>query len=183
MEADEQQNQCVTFFVAGEEYALGIREVKEIVEFKALTKVPSAPTAVRGVVNLRGRVVPVVDLAVQFGLSETKITRRACVVMVEASRDGALSIMGILADAVSQVMEVPVASVQAPPKFGTEENAAYLKGVASIGEKFLLILDLPRVLAALDSEALGMADAAEPAAAEGGVDPQLGSGFEQAAGG
>jgi purine-binding chemotaxis protein CheW len=102
--------------------------------------------------------------------------------MVEANRDGATSIMGILSDAVSQVMEVPLASVQAPPKFGTEDKGAFLKGVASIGEKFLLILDLPRVLAALDSEALGTAEPTDVTPAEG-VDPHLGRSLEQSASG
>ncbi len=158
-----QQNQYLSFFVAGEEYALGILEVKEIVEFTTLTKIPSTPQAIRGVVNLRGRVVPVVDLAVRFGLAETQITKRACVVMVEAKWDGDLAIVGILADSVSQVMELPAASVQAPPSFGTKAKAEFLKGMANSGEKFVLILDLERVLhtLTLDAAMVGAAASGE----------------------
>lgn len=160
---NSQQNQYLSFFVAGEEYALGILEVKEIVEFTTLTKIPSTPHAIRGVVNLRGRVVPVVDMAVRFGLPETQITKRACVVMVEARWDGDLAIVGILADSVSQVMELPVASVQPPPSFGTKARAEFLKGMANAGEKFVLILDLERVLQTLtlDAAAVGAAAAGD----------------------
>jgi purine-binding chemotaxis protein CheW len=150
-----QQNQYLSFFVAGEEYALGILEVKEIVEFTTLTKIPSTPTAIRGVVNLRGRVVPVVDLAVRFGLAQTAVTKRTCVVMVEASWDGDAAIVGILADSVSQVMELPAESVQAPPSFGTKAKAEFLKGMANAGEKFVLILDLERVLHTLAVDVAG----------------------------
>ncbi len=163
-----QQNQFLSFYVAGEEYALGILEVKEIVEFTTLTKIPSTPTAIRGVVNLRGRVVPVVDLAVRFGLVQTEITKRTCVVMVEANWDGEDTVVGLLADAVSQVMELQPGAVQPPPSFGTKARAEYLKGMANVGEKFVLSLDLERVLhtLALDAATVGEVEApeADPAA-------------------
>ncbi|MBN1962415.1 MAG: purine-binding chemotaxis protein CheW [Deltaproteobacteria bacterium] len=156
--SDNQQNQFLSFFVAGEEYALGILEVKEIVELSKLTKIPSVPSAIRGVVNLRGRVVPVLDLALLFGLTETNITKRTCVVMIEAEWEGEQTVVGLLADAVSQVIELPKDSVQAAPAFGTKAKVDFLKGMANIGDKFVLILDLNSVLHYLAIDTISITD-------------------------
>lgn len=171
-----QQNQYLSFFVAGEEYALGILDVREIVEFTTLTKIPSAPPAIRGVVNLRGRVVPVVDLARRFGLAETVITKRTCIVMIETEWEGEHTVVGILADSVSQVMELPTDSVQAPPTFGTRARAEYLRGMANVGEKFVLILDIRQVLATLaDDAAAAVEEATTPEGAAVGEDVAAGT--------
>jgi purine-binding chemotaxis protein CheW len=163
MAGANQQDQYLSFFVAGEEYALGILEVKEIVELTTLTKIPSVPTAIRGVVNLRGRVVPVLDLALRFGLPETAITKRTCVVMIEAMWEGEQTVVGILADAVSQVVELPQGSVQGAPTFGTRARVDFLKGMANVGDKFVLILDLEHVLHTLALDAAGIVEEPEQA--------------------
>src|ERR687889_643780 len=98
--------QYLSFFVAGEEYAVGILQVKEIIEYDVVTRVPSMPACVRGVLNLRGRVVPVVDLARSFGLGESALTRRSCIVVVEVALDGEPTVVGVLVDAVSQVLDL-----------------------------------------------------------------------------
>ena len=170
-EADKQY-QYLSFFVAHEEYALSILEVKEIVELTTLTKIPKAPAAIRGVVNLRGRVVPVLDLAARFGLAETEITKRTCVVMVEAVWEGEQTVVGILADAVSQVVELREGAVQPAPSFGTRARVDYLKGMANVGDKFVLILDLGHVLHALALDAAGIAEQAlEQSGNDGDAEP------------
>ncbi len=138
--------QYLSFFVADEEYAIGILKVKEILEFSATTKVPGAPRSIRGVANVRGRVVPVVDLAVRFSLPETVVTKRSCIVIVEVDVDGERSVMGVMADSVSQVIALGPDDIQPPPSFGTRVHIDYLLGMGRSGQKFLMILDIDRIL-------------------------------------
>ena len=152
-----EQSQYLTFYLAGEEYAIGILQVKEILEYDTLTKVPQTPASVRGVINLRGSVVPVVDLAAKFGLPPSPVTKRTCIVIVEVDLDGQRTVMGVLADAVSQVMDLGPTDVEPPPAFGTAVRVDYLQGMGKVGKKFVLILDMDRVLSApelLATEAL-----------------------------
>src|SRR5687767_10373542 len=100
------QTQFLTFFIEEEEYAISILKVKEILEFDTLTRVPQAPSFIRGVINLRGKVVPVIDLAVKFGLVDRDITRWTCIVIVEVEFEGEPIVMGLMADAVRQVIEL-----------------------------------------------------------------------------
>jgi purine-binding chemotaxis protein CheW len=145
-----EQTQYLTFSLVGEEYAIGILRVREILEYDTLTTVPQTPPCIRGVINLRGSVVPVVDLAVKFGLPATPITKRTCIVIVEADLDGTPTVMGVMADAVSQVMDLAPQDIQAPPAFGTRVRVDYLRGMGKIGKKFVLLLDIDRVLGAAD---------------------------------
>lgn len=142
------QMQYLTFHLAGEEYAIDILQVKEIIEYDALTKVPMTPPWVRGVINLRGSVVAVIDLAVKFGHPESPVGKRTCIVIVEVDLGGERSVMGIMADAVSQVMALSPEQVTPPPAFGTKIRTDYLKGMGKAGKKFVLILDADRVLSA-----------------------------------
>ncbi len=144
-EAVEQQ-QYLTFFLAGEEYALGILRVKEIIEYDRATTVPRAPKWIRGVINLRGTVVPVVDLAVKFGLAESAVTKTTCIIIVEALRDTRTTIIGVIADAVSQVMDVLAEDIRPVPEFGAGIQAGYLLGVTQLGKRFALLLDMDSVL-------------------------------------
>lgn len=140
--------QYLTFHLAGEEYAIGILQVKEIIEYDALTKVPMTPPWIRGVLNLRGSVVPVIDLAVKFGQPESPVGKRTCIVIVGVDLGGERTVMGVVADAVSQVMELPPEEITAPPSFGTKIRTDFLKGMGKAGKKFVLILDTDRVLSA-----------------------------------
>jgi len=146
------ETQYLTFHLAGEEYAVGILAVKEIIPCGALTKVPQTPPSIRGVINLRGSVVPVVDLAVKFGLGASAETNRTCIVIVEVNLDGEPTIMGILADAVSQVIDFAADDIVPPPVFGTRVNTSFLTGMGTLGNKFVLLLNLDRALAAADVE-------------------------------
>jgi purine-binding chemotaxis protein CheW len=147
-EESVQTGQYLTFFLAGEEYAVGILQVREILEVDAITRVPSSPPWIRGVINLRGSVVPVVDLALKLGLPETEITRRTCIVILEASVSGQRMILGALTDAVSQVIDLRPSEIEPPPDFGTPVHPSCLAGMAQAGRKFILLLDVDHVLSA-----------------------------------
>jgi purine-binding chemotaxis protein CheW len=154
MEIKEQeeavQQQYLTFFLADEEYAVGIHRVKEIIEYTAITKVPKVPLWIRGVINLRGNVVPVVDLAVRFGLEERPVTKTTCIVIVEMDQDSERTVMGVIADAVNQVIDLAPKDIEEPPAFGTRVRLEYLFGMGKLGKKFALILNLDTVLSAAE---------------------------------
>jgi len=140
------QTQYLGFTIADEEYAIGILRVKEILEYDTITRVPGTPPSIRGVINLRGSVVPVVDLALKFGLPASPITKRTCIVVVEVELDGDRTVMGVMADAVSQVMDLADGDVQPPPAFGTRVRMDHLLGMGRAGRKFILLLDIDRIL-------------------------------------
>jgi purine-binding chemotaxis protein CheW len=144
---DAALSQYLSFFIGGEEYAVGILRVKEIIEYDVVTRVPAMPPCVRGVINLRGRVVPVVDLALTFGLPESPVTRRTCIVVVERAVDGDAVVMGIIADAVSQVLDLRAEDIEPPPAFGTRARTELLDGMGKSGRKFVMLLNLDRALA------------------------------------
>jgi len=143
------RTQFLSFVLAGEEYAVDILRVKEIIEYNSLTRVPGMPVTVRGVINLRGRVVPVVDLALRFGLPESVITARSSIVMVElAGVDGDI-VIGIITDSVSEVLDLDPEQIQPTPSFGTSVGAEFLNGMAERGgEKFVMLLNIDRALGA-----------------------------------
>jgi len=151
--------QYLSFFIAGEEYAVGILRVKEIIEFGSPTKVPSTPTWIRGVINLRGEVVPVVDLAAKFGLAATPVTKWTCVVIVETELEGQIHTMGVMVDTVSQVIDLAASDIERTPTFGTRVRVDFLLGMGKTGGKFVLLLDIDKVLSA--SEVLQAAALAE----------------------
>ncbi len=134
------------FYMAGEEYAIPIPRVKEVVECGHITRLPTMPPCMRGLMNLRGIVVPVVDLAVKFSLAETALTRWACIVLVEVDLEGEPTMMGIIVDAVSQVIEIADREIEPPPAFGTRIRVDYLLGMGKLDNRFVLILDVDRVL-------------------------------------
>jgi purine-binding chemotaxis protein CheW len=146
----------LTFFIAGEEYGVPILRVREILEFGTLTRVPGAPPCVRGVINLRGSVVPVADLAIQFGHPECAITKLTCVVVVEVAIDGELAVMGLMVDSVNQTVELREEDIEATPTFGTLARSEYLLGMGRVDKKFVLLLNIDR---ALSSDALQVAHA------------------------
>jgi|SRR5437667_3571883 len=146
--------QYLSFQLAGEEFAFGILRVKEILEYDTLTRVPNAPPAVRGVINLRGAVVPVLDLALLFGVPATPVTKRSCVIIVEVGVDEQDLVMGILADAVNQVIELAPDAIEPPPAFGSRVRVDYLIGMGKVeSRKFVLILDIDRLLGDVSSAA------------------------------
>jgi purine-binding chemotaxis protein CheW len=159
-----EQSQYLGFHIAGEEYAIGILRVREILEYDTLTQVPTAPPSIRGVINLRGSVVPVVDLAVKLGLGPSAVTKRTCIVVVEVALEGERAVMGLLADSVSQVLDLPASEIEPPPALGTRVRVECLLGMGRAGKKFVLLLDIDRLLSMDDVAAA--AEAASEATAE-----------------
>jgi purine-binding chemotaxis protein CheW len=139
----------VTLAVAGETYAVAASAVSEVVKLQPLTRIPAMPRCVRGLMNLRGTVIPVVDLAQQLGAGETELTDRTCVAVVDTPEaDGVRSLMGVIGDEVQDVVLVDETALEAPPAFGSRVPPAYLAGIARVGEKAVLVLDLARILSA-----------------------------------
>jgi purine-binding chemotaxis protein CheW len=150
-----QSAQLLIFVLAGEEYAVDILRVREIIRYTTPTRVPGMPASVRGLINLRGRVVPVIDLAVRFGFPESAITERTSIVMVETTGPDGEVVIGIITDAVTAVLEIGQEQIQPTPSFGTKVGAEYLDGMAEKGDqKFAMLLNIDRVLA---SDALAQA--------------------------
>ena len=146
------QTQFLGFHVGAEEYGIGILRVREILEFDTVTRTPHAPPSIRGVINLRGRVVPVVDLAVKFGLAASVATKQSCVVVVEAAANGEEVVMGLLTDSVSRVLDLPPSEIEPPPCFGTRLAAECLLGLGRAGRKFVMLIDVDRLLTADEIE-------------------------------
>ena len=144
------ETQYLTFAVGDEEYGVGVLQAKEIIEYDTVTTVPNAPAFIRGVINLRGSVVPVVDLAVKFGRQSSAVTRRSCIVVVEVKQDDAVTVMGIFADRVTQVADLTADEIEAAPTFGTGVRTDWLVGLGRVGKRYLLLLDTDRLLSDID---------------------------------
>ncbi len=159
--------QYLTFMLGGEAYAIGILAIKEIIENGQMTRVPMMPEFIRGVINLRGAVVPVIDLGVRFDAQATAMGKRTCIVILEVENDGEAHDVGILVDAVNEVMDIAAADVEPAPAFGTRIRTDFIAGMGKVDEKFVVILDPARVLSV--NEMATIAQAAEqgsPAEAE-----------------
>jgi purine-binding chemotaxis protein CheW len=146
--------QYLTFMLARETFALGILGIKEILEYEAPTDVPMMPAFVRGVVNLRGSVVPVIDLAARFGRASSQVTKKSCIVIVEAMRKGERQVFGIVVDAVNEVLEIAAADIEPPPDFGTSVSVDYIQGMGKVRDRFVIILEADEVLSLEDMESL-----------------------------
>jgi purine-binding chemotaxis protein CheW len=157
--------QYLSFTVAGTDYGLPILAVKEILQHDEPTAVPGTPPSIRGVLNVRGQVVPVVDLAVKFGKGRTVPTKRTCILVVEARVNTDRAVVGMLADSVNEVLDLPASEVEPPPAFGTQVKLDLLTGMGKVGKGFVLLLDADRVLSASEAEAAAQAAALDAVAA------------------
>jgi purine-binding chemotaxis protein CheW len=138
--------QFLSFRSGSEACAVELPRVREIVRYEKLTRVPRAPACVRGVLNLRGNVVPVLDLAVGLGLPETPVSPQTCILIAEAAIEGEPTIVGLVADEVSQVLELTPQEIEPAPSFGTRVPVAVLRGMARVESGFVVLLDLDRLL-------------------------------------
>jgi purine-binding chemotaxis protein CheW len=146
--------QYLTFLLSGEMYAVGILNVKEIIEYGQLTEIPMMPAFIRGVINLRGSVVPVIDLAARFGGHQTETSRRTCIVIIELTEGDEHHDIGVVVDAVSEVLEVSSADIEPAPTFGAKIRADFIEGMGKIGGKFVIILNIQKVLSIEEIAAL-----------------------------
>ena len=156
-----EQHQYLTFSVGQEMFAIGILQIREILEYGNLTTVPMMPSFVRGVINLRGHVVPVIDLAARFGRAASAISRRSCIVIVEIGEGGEQQQLGLLVDSVSEVLEIPESEIEPPPAFGAKIRADFINGMGKVNERFVILLRVAKVLAVEELAQLA-AVAAEP---------------------
>ncbi|MBX7256320.1 MAG: chemotaxis protein CheW [Candidatus Hydrogenedentes bacterium] len=137
----------LTFTLGEETYGLEILTVQEIIGILPVTHVPNTPAYVRGVINLRGKVIPVVDLRLKFGLEAAQDTERTCIIVLQTKReDGIPSTTGIIVDSVSEVLAITEEQIEEPPSFGDSVEIDFLKGIAKVGDKVCELLDLERTL-------------------------------------
>lgn len=153
-------SQFLTFTLDQERYAVEIAKVREVLEFTTVNKVPRTPDFMRGMINLRGNIVPVIDLRLKFGLTATERTVDTCVVITEVTVDGEPIVLGALADSVQEVIELDASNIVPPPKMGTRVDTAFIKGMGKREDQFLIILDIDRVLSENDLRSLATTPAA-----------------------
>ena len=146
-------NQYLTFRLAEEEYGVEILKVQEIKGYSAITPIPNTPAYLKGVMNLRGTIVPVVDLRSKFSMAQTDHNQFTVIIVVTVGT----KVMGLLVDAVSDVLNIPKGDVQATPDFGGQVDARYINGMAKMGEKLVVLLDIDRVMGGIDAAPIGTA--------------------------
>ncbi|MFL6697757.1 MAG: chemotaxis protein CheW [Vitreoscilla sp.] len=142
-----QTAQYLTFTLGDEVYAVGILSIKEIIEYGGITAVPMMSSTIRGVINLRGAVVPVMDLAARFGRAANPVGRRTCIVIVEMELDGRRQVIGIVVDAVNAVQDIAAADIEPAPTFGLKIASEFVAGIGKVAGRFVIVLNVQQVLA------------------------------------
>lgn len=137
--------QYLTFTLAEEVYAVNVTQVQEVLEYVPITKVPRTPNFMRGVINVRGSVVPVLDLRLKFDMEQTQQTVDTCIVVMEIAVEGESQTIGALADSVQEVVSISPESIEPSPKIGTQIRADFIKGMGKQDDHFVMILDIDRV--------------------------------------
>jgi purine-binding chemotaxis protein CheW len=152
-------SQYLSFKLDQEIYSLDISKVREVLDFTEVTKVPRMPEYMRGVINLRGGVVPVVDLRLKFGLSATDKTVDTCIIIMEIAIEGETTLLGAMADSVQEVMNLEPDQIEPPPRIGTRLNTEFIKGMGKKNDEFIIILDIDRVFSSNELVVLQGSDA------------------------
>ncbi|MCF8169015.1 MAG: chemotaxis protein CheW [Rhodoferax sp.] len=162
-----EQKQYLTFILGGEMFSISILSIKEIIWYANLTEVPMMPECIRGVINLRGAVVPVMDLSARFAKPPTPVTKNTCIVIIEVDspNEGERQNMGIVVDAVQAVLEIPSTEIEPAPSFGTKIRSDFIEGIAKVNGKFVILLNVSQVLSTEEIGAMGRAAASTDAAA------------------
>jgi purine-binding chemotaxis protein CheW len=142
----EREGKYLTFTLADEEYGIGILKIKEIIGMMPVTTVPQTPDFVKGVINLRGKVIPVMDLRLRFGMEAIDYTERTCIIVVEIEGDSGTIMIGIVVDSVSEVLNIKGEDIEDTPTFGTKLNTDYILGMAKTENSVKILLDIDRVL-------------------------------------
>jgi purine-binding chemotaxis protein CheW len=146
--------QYLTFVLGAETFAIGIMAIKEIIEYASLTEVPMMPAYVRGVINLRGAVVPVLDLPLRFGKGASAVTKRTCIVIIEVVLGSERHTLGLVVDAVNAVLDIPSSDIEPPPAFGASIRTEFIRGMVKVNSKFVILLDVDHALAADELQSL-----------------------------
>jgi len=150
--AADREGKYLTFSMAEEEYGIGILKVKEIIGMMAVTMVPQTPPYVKGVINLRGKIIPVVSLRLKFDLEEIDYTDRTCIIVVEVKTNTGNVLMGIVVDAVSEVLNIRSAEIEDTPAFGTSLKTDFILGMAKTGNRVKILLDIDKVISGREME-------------------------------
>ncbi|WP_277373097.1 chemotaxis protein CheW [Pseudomonas sp. AA-38] len=156
--ATDTRQQYLTFSLGEEIFAVGTRNVREIIEYGHLTSVPLMPPSILGVINLRGGVVPIMDLRQRFGQGATQVGRRTCIVILEVQREGAEQVIGIVVEAVNAVLEIPEEDIEPPPSFGSHIPTDFLIGMGKLENRLVVLIDIGRVLSLDDLRLLASAE-------------------------
>ncbi|MBW2091746.1 MAG: purine-binding chemotaxis protein CheW [Deltaproteobacteria bacterium] len=156
--ASEKAGKYLTFSLADEEYGIGILKVREIIGMMPITPVPQTPDFVKGVINLRGKVIPVLDLRKKFGMKAIEHTDRTCIIVVEFNGESSSTIMGSMVDSVSEVLNIKGEEIEPTPAFGTKLNTDYILGIAKIDGGVKILLDIDRVLGQQELALCGLAE-------------------------
>lgn len=143
--AESETTQYLSFTLGDETFSVDVAKVREILEFKTVTKVPRTPEFMCGVINLRGSVVPVIDMRLKFGITATETTVNTCIIVLEVSVDGETTVVGALADSVKEVLEMESDQIEPAPKIGTRLNTEFIKGMGKQNEEFIIILDIDKI--------------------------------------
>ncbi len=138
-------HQYLTFKLDEEVFALGIDKVREVLDYTSITKVPQTPEFMRGVINLRGGVVPVIDMRLKFGMPRTEPTVNTCIIIVEVEVEGETTILGALADSVQEVLDLEPQQIEPAPKIGTKLRTDFIRGMGRRDERFIIILDIDKI--------------------------------------
>ena len=142
----DREGKYLTFSMAGEEYGIGILKIKEIIGMMSITTVPQTPEFIKGVINLRGKVIPVIDLRLRFGMNANDYTERTCIIVVEIPGPTGTVMIGIVVDSVSEVLSIKGDEIEETPTFGTKLNTDYILGMAKMDGGVKILLDIDRVL-------------------------------------
>ncbi len=155
--------QYLTFVTGEETFAIGILDVKEIIEIEHMTRVPMTPDFIRGVINLRGNVVPVIDLSSRLGRSVSSITKKSCIVLVEVlGHDNEGQTIGMMVDEVNEILEIDAAHIQPPPNFGTDIRTEFIRAMGRVEDEFIILLDVAHVLSVEDISAISQMKGINP---------------------
>jgi purine-binding chemotaxis protein CheW len=147
-----QTTQYVTFRLGDETYAFHVSNTREVVDYTSITPIPNTPDWVRGVVNLRGAVIPVLDIKQKFGMSSTQQTTDTCIIVVELAIGHEDHVLGVLADSVQEVFEIERSQIEPAPKFGASISTTYIEGIGHLEDRFFVILDVERVFSSHELE-------------------------------
>lgn len=142
---EKEEGQFLSFILDDETYAMNISQVREVLDMSRITHIPQMPDFMRGVINLRGKVVPIVDLRIKFNMNITEDTVHTCIIIIELPIEGEVTLLGIIADSVKEVLTIQGNTIEAPPRLGTRLHSEFITGMYQNGDEFIILLDIDHV--------------------------------------
>lgn len=161
---EELHGKYLTFILKNEEYAISITQIIEIIGMQTITEIPKTPASVKGVINLRGKIIPIMDLRIKFGMEEKEYDERTCTIVVEIDQDGEQRQIGLIVDTVNEVADIE--NIDAPPTYDEQGYEKFILGIGKLKERVIMLLDIRDVITTSDTEALTNATKSIPVAAE-----------------